>query len=101
MPKNSLLLAICAILTLASAFQITAAQETADPAALEDVIVQATRRALPAADLPSKIRLIDRDELDRQIGFSTNLTDIIGQKVPSFSPSRQKRSGRGSTSTRC
>ena len=29
------------------------------------------------------------------MGFSTNLADIIGQKVPSFSPSRQKLSGRG------
>lgn len=95
MPKNSLLLAIGAILTLAPAFQTTAAQETADPAALEEIIVQATRRVLPAEDLPSKIRLIERDELDRQIGFSTNLADIIGQKVPSFSPSRQKLSGRG------
>ena len=92
MSKNSLLLAI---LTLAPAFQTAFAEETADPAALEEVIVQATRRALPAEDLPSKIRLIERDELDRQIGFSTNLADIIGQKVPSFSPSRQKLSGAG------
>ena len=57
--------------------------------------MQATRRALPAEDLPNKIRLIERDELDRQIAFSTNLADIIGQKAPSFSPSRQKLSGRG------
>ena len=92
MSKNSLLLAI---LTLAPAFQTAFAQETADAAALEEVIVQATRRTLPAEDLPSKIRLIERDELDRQIGFSTNLADIIGQKAPSFSPSRQKLSGVG------
>ena len=91
MSKNSLLLAI---LTLAPAFQTAFAQETAD-AALEEVIVQATRRALPAEDLPSKIRLIERDAIDRQLGFSTNLTDIIGQKVPSFSPNRQKLSGAG------
>ena len=47
MSKNSLLLAI---LTLAPVFQTAVAQEAADSAALEEVIVQATRRALPAED---------------------------------------------------
>ncbi|MEM9750043.1 MAG: TonB-dependent receptor [Pseudomonadota bacterium] len=59
------------------------------------IVIQAARRALPIEDLPSKIRLIDRETIDRQIGFSTNLADIVGQRVPSFSPSRQKLSGNG------
>ena len=69
----------------------------ADSAALieEQIIVQATRRVLPGEDLPSKIRLIERDDIDRQIGFSTSLADIIGQRAPSFSPSRQKLFGQG------
>ncbi|MEO1657263.1 MAG: TonB-dependent receptor [Pseudomonadota bacterium] len=61
----------------------------------DTVVVQATRRPLPVEDLPSKVRLIDRETIDNQIGFSTNLVDIIGQRVPSFSPSRQKLSGVG------
>ncbi|MEO0397982.1 MAG: TonB-dependent receptor [Pseudomonadota bacterium] len=61
----------------------------------DEIIVQATRRALPAEDLPVKVKLIDRDTIDGQIAFSTNLLDIIGQKAPSFSPSRQKLSGVG------
>ena len=94
MNKNSLLPVILAIIL---SFQTAFAQDAADAAMLieEQIIVQATRRALPAEDLPGKIRFIERDDIDRQIGFSTNLADIIGQKVPSFSPSRQKLSGRG------
>ena len=86
-----------AILAATLSFQVSFAQDAADSAALieEEIIVQATRRALPPEDLPSKIRLIGRDDIDGQMGFSTNLADIIGQKVPSFSPSRQKLSGRG------
>ncbi|MEM6746013.1 MAG: TonB-dependent receptor [Pseudomonadota bacterium] len=73
-----------------------AQDDTAQAEQAEDtVIVQAARRPLPVEDLPSKIRIIDRGTIDKQIGFSTNLVDIIGQRVPSFSPSRQKLSGAG------
>ena len=91
--RNSLSGVLAATLCL----QISFARDTSNSAALaaDEIIVEATRRALPPQDLPSKIRLIERDTIDRQLGFSTNLTDIIGQKVPSFSPSRQKLSGAG------
>lgn len=70
------------------------------PAAAQEVqedtlFVTAARRPLPAEDLPQKIRLIGRDEVLDQLAISSNVFDIIGQSVPSLSPSRQKLSGFG------
>lgn len=62
---------------------------------VETIVVEASRRDVPLEDLPTKIRLIDREEINDQMIFSTNLVDIIGIRVPSFSPSRQKLSGAG------
>jgi iron complex outermembrane receptor protein len=61
----------------------------------DTVLVQAVRRELPAEALPNTVRIIDRDALAQQMLISTNLADIVGAKVPSFSPSRQKLSGAG------
>mgnify|MGYP001793710441 CR=1 FL=1 len=59
------------------------------------IVIEAVRRDVPVEALPNTIQLIEADEIDAQSLFSTNLTDIIGQSVPSFAPSRQKLSGAG------
>ncbi|MEM9618379.1 MAG: TonB-dependent receptor [Pseudomonadota bacterium] len=87
-------------LSISTILSGTAYAQTSDGDAARDgngdiIIVQATRRELPPEDLPSKIRLIDRQSINEQIVFSSSLFDIVGQKVPSLSPSRQKLSGVG------
>jgi len=61
----------------------------------EVIVVEALRRTVTADALPNTIRLINEDEIKEQFVFSTSLVDIVGQKIPSFSPSRQKLSGFG------
>lgn len=68
----------------------------AEREARQDVIVvQAARRDVPVEALPNTVRLIDEAAIAEQLLISTNLADIIGTRVPSFSPSRQKLSGAG------
>ncbi|MDJ0921495.1 MAG: TonB-dependent receptor [Henriciella sp.] len=69
--------------------------ETEPEARQDEILVQAARRDIPAEALPNTIRLIDQTALSEQILISTNLIDMIGTQVPSFSPSRQKLSGVG------
>ncbi|MEM6948282.1 MAG: TonB-dependent receptor plug domain-containing protein, partial [Pseudomonadota bacterium] len=72
-----------------------ASEDTAE--VLDTVIVQAARRDVPIEALPQTVQLIDTETIRAQSLLSTNLVDVIGQVVPSFSPSRQKLSGRGET----
>lgn len=68
----------------------------AEREARQDVIVvQAARRDVPVEALPNTVRLIDEAAIAEQLLISTNLADIVGTRVPSFSPSRQKLSGAG------
>lgn len=85
-----------AVIALLIGARPTLAQQSENSGAdVETIVVEASRRDIPLEDLPTKIRLIDREEINDQMIFSTNLVDIIGIRVPSFSPSRQKLSGAG------
>lgn len=68
-----------------------------DAAAPGDIIVTATRTALPVTALPLTARVIDRDTLDRQLQISGSVVDAVAALTPSFSPSRQKLTGQGET----
>ena len=87
-------IALCA----APAFILTTqtiAQNDADEGVVEEIIVQAARREIPAEALPNTIRLLEKDALKQQLLISTNIIDVLSSQVPSFSPSRQKLSGAG------
>lgn len=61
----------------------------------DEIIITATRRNIPAAALPGLERVFDTVDIRDQQLFSSSLTDIVSQRVPSFSPTREKLSGAG------
>ena len=64
---------------------------------VETIIVTATRQSLPASAIPATIQVITSEQTRvlSQIGGSS--IDVVSALVPSFSPTRQKLSGRGET----
>ena len=63
----------------------------------ETLVVTATRTAANPNNLPTTITVIDRESLDQQGAISDDLSQILGNLIPSFSPARQKMSGLGET----
>lgn len=61
----------------------------------EEVVVTAGRTEQPLSSVPNTVTLIDREALAEQIGVSSDLSTILGNLVPSFSPSRQKLTNSG------
>ncbi|MEM6648818.1 MAG: TonB-dependent receptor [Pseudomonadota bacterium] len=88
-------------LTSAAAFTLlpmtSFAQESVNDAQAENdiITVQASRRDTPVEALPTTVRLISAEEVSSQLLVSNSLLDVIGTKVPSTAPSRQKLSGLG------
>lgn len=62
-----------------------------------DIVVSASRSALPANALPLTVDLIDRKALDQQQAIAGSVVDAVSNLTPSFSPTRGKLSGAGET----
>ena len=60
-------------------------------------VVEATRTGKPLTAQPMTITVITRDDIDRQLALGGDIAQLIGNLVPSYSPSRQKMSGFGET----
>ena len=60
-------------------------------------VVEATRTGKPLTAQPMTITVISRDDIDRQLALGGDIAQLIGNLVPSYSPSRQKLSGFGET----
>jgi len=63
----------------------------------DDIVVTATRSALPAKALPLTIDVLDKETLDQQVAIGGSIVDAVANLTPSFSPTRQKLSGAGET----
>lgn len=63
--------------------------------ALEEVLVTANRVARPLSTVPNTVTLIDRSELDQQLAIENDISTVLGNLIPSFSPSRQKFTNAG------
>jgi iron complex outermembrane recepter protein len=61
------------------------------------LVVEATRTGKPLTAQPMTITVITRDDIDRQLALGGDIAQLIGNLVPSYSPSRQKLSGFGET----
>lgn len=61
----------------------------------EEVIVTASRTEKPLGTIPNTVTVINADELAKQITISHDISTILGNMVPSFSPARQKLSSAG------
>lgn len=81
--------ALARSLTLLLALAPFAAEPTAR---LDRITVSASTTRLPDSEsaLPNTVTVITREELDRQLAFTHDLSQILGNLVPAFSPARQK-----------
>lgn len=59
---------------------------------LDDIVVSASTTRMPSshAALPNTITVITREDLDRQLAITQDLSQILANLVPAFAPSRQK-----------
>lgn len=65
------------------------------PNQAEEVLVTTTRSAKSVSAIPNTITLIDQQDLNEQLMINNDLSTILGNLIPSFSPSRQKMTSFG------
>ncbi|WP_237058406.1 TonB-dependent receptor [Microbulbifer sediminum] len=83
-------------LALAIAAASSATYATEDGARIdEEVVVTASRTEKPLSSIPNTVTLIDEAELTRELAATNDLSTVLGNLVPSFSPSRQKMTSSG------
>ncbi len=88
MNKTALSLALFSALT----FQSNASTE------IDDVIeVTATRTSVPQSAIPATVTVITGEEIRSQLNVAQSLSDILGNMIPAYSPSRQKLTSAGET----
>lgn len=64
---------------------------------IEVITVTASRMDKPVSAIPNTVTIIDQQMLEEQFRTTKDLSTIIGNLAPSFSPSRQKMSNTGET----
>ncbi len=70
---------------------------TAEERDMEVITVTASRMDKPVSAIPNTVTIIDQEQLEQQFRTTKDLSTIIGNLAPSFSPSRQKMSNTGET----
>jgi iron complex outermembrane receptor protein len=82
------------VMALALPLPLLAAETASD---IETISVSATRSSYPVSTVPATITVIDQEELKSQLAVTQDLSQILGNLLPSFSPSRQKLTANGET----
>ncbi|RUO63061.1 TonB-dependent receptor [Pseudidiomarina insulisalsae] len=86
------------IATLLSAPALAQQSENQEPvAAAERIKITASRTEQTAASIPATVTVIEGEELRQQLASADTLSDVLGNLVPAFSPSRQKLTSSGET----
>ncbi|WP_411359888.1 TonB-dependent receptor [Pseudidiomarina salilacus] len=93
MQKSVLSIALAAILAGPAVAQDTTTPVKAD----ETIKITAARTAQSAGSIAATVTVIDGEDLRRQLASADTLSDVLGNLVPAFSPSRQKLSSAGET----
>jgi len=83
--------------TIASAMATAVASSVAQAAdsPLDEVMVTANRVEKPLSTIPNTVTVINTAELDAQIAIHNDVSTLLGNLIPSFSPSRQKMTNAG------
>lgn len=79
---------------LATLIACPATAQEADKA-IEEVVVTASRVEKPLATIPNTITVINDDDLQEQLSIQYDLSTVLGNMIPSFSPGRQKMTSAG------
>jgi iron complex outermembrane receptor protein len=66
-------------------------------APIEEVIVSASRTERPLSTIPNTVTVINPAELEQQLSIQDDLSTVLGNLIPGFSPSRQKMTNSGET----
>ncbi len=90
--RNALYSSLAATLLSPMAVAQQASDEDQD---IEEMIVTASRSAKPLSQISNTVTLIGQQDLIQQIGVNNDLSTILGNLIPSFSPSRQKMTSAG------
>lgn len=69
--------------------------QAADRLITEEIVVTASRSEKPLSTIPNTITVINPKDLGQQISINNDLSTVLGNLIPSFSPSRQKLTGSG------
>ncbi len=89
-------LAISMILSLPA--YSNAQQVTDENSDMEVITVSAVRSTQPASTIPATMTLISNEQLTEQLAMANgDLSQVLGNILPSFSPSRQKLTNAGET----
>ncbi|WP_438862928.1 TonB-dependent receptor [Neptunicella sp.] len=64
---------------------------------LEKIAVTATRAAVPVSTVPATVSVISQQQIQQQLAFTQDISQILGNLLPAFSPSRQKLTSSGET----
>lgn len=64
---------------------------------IEEVVITASRTERPLNTIPNTVTLINQEALRQQININNDMSTILGNLIPSFSPSRQKLTSAGET----
>lgn len=94
MNKSTISSAILSILATTVAATSQAEEAAKD---YETLVVSATRAPLQKSSVPATVTIIDSEQIQQQLSVSNSLSDILGNLLPSYSPSRQKLTSSGET----
>ncbi|WP_018276943.1 TonB-dependent receptor [Teredinibacter turnerae] len=62
---------------------------------LEEVVVTASRIEKPLSAIPNTVTIINTVDLQQQLSIQNDISTVLGNLIPSFSPSRQKMTNAG------
>ncbi len=64
---------------------------------METMVITSSRMEKPLSAIPNTVTVIDQEQLKQQLATTRDLSTILGNLAPSFSPSRQKMTNTGET----
>jgi iron complex outermembrane receptor protein len=64
---------------------------------MEHIQVSATRSSAPISTVPATVTVITQEQIASQLAFTQDISAILGNLLPGFSPSRQKLTSAGET----
>lgn len=90
---NSIAIANGLLLVTTCIFQQTALSQDS----IDEIVITASRTPRPLSTIPNTVTLINQEALAQQININNDMSTILGNLIPSFSPSRQKLTSAGET----
>lgn len=92
LPMRKECVAVSALLVTVAAGEVFAADSAGE---LEEVMVTSSRIERPLSTIPNTVTIISSAELTQQLAIHNDISTVLGNLIPSFSPSRQKMTNAG------